>query len=609
MCGIVGAVGKNEVSPVLLEGLAKLEYRGYDSAGMAVINSDGIQRLRVTGKVARLAEALEQNPLRGHLGIAHTRWATHGEPSTHNAHPHFSNDEIAIVHNGIIENYSELREQLIKEGYRFESQTDTEVVAHLIHRHNQNNDFLTAVRLAVQALEGAYSLAIMSVKNPGQLIGVKSGSPLVVGLGEDENFLASDTLALLNYTKNFIYLEEGDFVLLEQHHVSILDKAGERVERKVHHLKITPGQALSKGEFAHYMLKEIFDQPETLSDSIGGYVNHNHIIAQSFGHQASLVFPKIKRVHLVACGTSYHAALVARCWLEALAGLPCQVDVASEDRYRKKVVEPDTLFVALSQSGETADTLAALRQSKKDGYAATLAICNVAESSLVREADISFMIRAGIEIGVAATKTFSAQLVALMLLTLNLGQYRGIDKTQEFEIIKALKHLPVLAQECLNLDSAIKKLSSYFTDKTSALFLGRGMQFPIALEGALKLKEISYIHAEAYPAGELKHGPLALVDKGLPVIVLAPADELSQKLASNIQEVKARGGELFVFADSALNWKSSEQISVINLPSTNAYLSPIVFNIPLQLLAYHVAVLKGTDVDQPRNLAKSVTVE
>lgn len=608
MCGIVGAIAKQDVASILLTGLERLEYRGYDSAGMAVVNSHGIQRLRVIGKVARLKEALEKEILPGHLGIAHTRWATHGEPSTLNAHPHFSHEEIALVHNGIIENYAELREELKSKGYRFESQTDSEVIAHLVHYHSQEHDLLKAIRLSVHALEGAYSLAIISAKYPDQLFAVRSGSPLVIGLGKDQNFLASDPLALLSVTQKFYYLEEGDIALLETHQVQIFDKQGKACERKEHTIDANT-DSTSKGDYPHYMLKEIFDQPETFNDSISGYVNDNHIIPNSFGHQASLVFPSIKRVQLVACGTSYHAALVARFWLETLAGIPCQVDVASEDRYRKKVIEEDTLFVALSQSGETADTLAALRQAKKEGYKATLAICNVAESSLVREADIAFMIRAGIEIGVAATKTFSAQLVALMLLSLNLAQYKHIDKTLETELIKALKHLPVLAQQFLQLDKSVQKIAPYFADKNSALFLGRGIEFPIALEGALKLKEISYIHAEAYPAGELKHGPLALVDKAMPVVVIAPKDELSHKLASNIQEVKTRGGTLFVFADEDLKWESSENIVIIPLPHTPSYISPILFHIPLQLLAYHVAVLKGTDVDQPRNLAKSVTVE
>ncbi len=608
MCGIIGAIAEKDVSTELVEGLKRLEYRGYDSAGIAVITAEGIERLRVTGKVARLQEALETQKLSGHLGIGHTRWATHGQPSTHNAHPHFSHEEIAIVHNGIIENYSELRQQLIGLGYRFESETDTEVVAHLIHYHSQKLDLLDAIRVSIQALEGAYSLAIISAKHPDQLYGVRSGSPLVIGLAKNAHYLGSDPLALLKHTQDFHYLEEGDIAVLGTQAITIYDKNGAKAKRKVHKLDADT-RATSKGDYPHFMLKEIFEQPEALSNAISGYVNNDHVLANSFGHQASIIFPNIKRVQLVACGTSYHAALVARYWLEALAGIPCQVEVASEDRYRSKVVEDQTLFVALSQSGETADTLAALRQAKKAGYRATLAICNVPESSLVREADIAFMIRAGIEIGVAATKTFSAQLVALMLLTLSLGQYHKLNRSIEAEIIKALKHLPVLIQQCLQLDKSIKQLSHYFVDKTSALFLGRGMQFPIALEGALKLKEISYIHAEAYPAGELKHGPLALVDKGMPVVVIASADELSHKLASNIQEVKARGGRLFVFADEQLGWEDSEHVAIINVPHTHLYLSPLITHIPLQLLAYHVAVLKDTDVDQPRNLAKCVTVE
>ncbi len=610
MCGIVGAIANRDVVPLLLTGLEKLEYRGYDSAGVAVINGDDkIQRLRSLGKVARLAEALAQHPLSGHLGIAHTRWATHGEPSTQNAHPHFSNEEIAIVHNGIIENYSELRQQLQSEGYHFESETDTEVIAHLIHQQLQTqNDLLSAIRFSIKKLEGAYSLAIMAAQAPGELYAVRSGSPLVIGLGHNEHFLASDPLALLNLTQRFIYLEEGDVALLETHQVRLFDAHGKTVQREIHQLN-TSRDPHSKGEFAHYMLKEIFEQPEIISDAISGYVSDDHLIQNSFGHQASLIFPKIQRVCLVACGTSYHAGLVAAQWLEALAGIPCRVEVASEDRYRVKVVEPHSLFVALSQSGETADTLAALRQAKKDGYEATLAICNVPESSLVREADMAFMIRAGVEIGVAATKTFSTQLVALMLLTLNLGQYHRLTKQREAELVKELKHLPVLIQQTLTLDAAIQKWAQHFVDKADTLFLGRGLYFPIALEGALKLKEISYIHAEAYPAGELKHGPLALIDKKMPVIVLAPQDELSQKLASNIEEVRARGGIVFVFADENLDWKEAERVSIIKMPASHSALNPVLYTIPLQLLAYHVALLRGTDIDQPRNLAKSVTVE
>ncbi len=611
MCGIVGAVAQRDIAGILLAGLQRLEYRGYDSAGLAIIDphKSEIQRARVLGKVARLVETLEKQPIAGNLGIAHTRWATHGQPSTANAHPHFSNDEIAIVHNGIIENHHELRKKLTQDGYRFESETDTEVVVHLIHQNLKlHSNLQKAIQESVKALEGAYSLGIINVSEPERLYAVRSGSPLVIGVGIGENFIASDPMALLPVTQEFIYLEEGDLAILETQSIQIFDDKGLPVQRKVHVSEASLDQ-VSKGEFRHYMLKEIFEQPQALSDVMSGYLNHDHIIAQNFGHKAETVFPKIKRVFIVACGTSYHAGLVARHWFESIMGIPCQVEVASENRYRKKVVEPDCLFVALSQSGETADTLAALRQAQADGYESTLAVCNAPESSLVREADLAFMIRAGVEIGVAATKTFSNQLIALMLLATAIGKFQGLDPKIEAKIVKELKHIPSLVQKALQLDETIKLIAQNFINKQSALFLGRGIQFPIALEGALKLKEISYVHSEAYPAGELKHGPLALVDKGMPVVVLADNDELSAKLASNIQEVQARGGQLYVFADENLNWQDSEGVSIINMPISSPILSPLLYNIPLQLLSYHVAVLKGTDVDQPRNLAKSVTVE
>lgn len=610
MCGIVGAVAERNVTPILLEGLKRLEYRGYDSAGLALcINDTQIERLRVLGKVSKLQEALDAHPLSGQLGIAHTRWATHGEPSERNAHPHFSQSRVAVVHNGIIENYITLRDKLIAKGFQFESDTDTEVICHLIHHHLQTcNDHRQAIRETLKEIKGAYALGIIFDDAPDTLYATRHGSPLVVGIGIGEHFIASDQIALLPVTQQFIHLEEGDMAILTRDTVTIENHAQETIERDVKHASISM-DATSKGQFRHYMLKEIYDQPQSLIDTLSNHLANNRIHDSCFGHKASELLPTIKRVHIAACGTSYHAGLVAKYWLEALAGVPCQVEIASEYRYRNNVCEPDTLFVALSQSGETADTLAALRKAKQAASTSTLAICNVAHSSLAREADLLFITQAGTEIGVAATKTFTAQLTALLLLTLALGKYHKLEPETEQLLIQDLTTLPTLAQQIITLDNDIEQLANQFIDKKQALYLGRGKYHAIALEGALKLKEISYMHAEAYPAGELKHGPLALVDSEMPVVVLAPNNQLFDKLASNIKEVEARGGHLYIFADETLHWPDDDNITLFKLPQTPDAIAPILYTIPLQLLAYHIAVLKGTDIDQPRNLAKSVTVE
>ncbi|MGC3874440.1 glutamine--fructose-6-phosphate transaminase (isomerizing) [Halomonas sp. GXIMD04776] len=611
MCGIVGAVAERNVQGILLEGLKRLEYRGYDSAGMAVVSEDArLNRQRAAGKVAMLEERLVEAPLAGHLGIAHTRWATHGRPSEHNAHPHQSGESLAVVHNGIIENYESLRDELEGQGYVFTSETDTEVVAHLLSREfTLSQDLLTAVRSAVALLEGAYALAVVHKAEPHTIIGARKGSPLVVGVGVEEAFLASDPLALLQVTDRFIYLQEGDVVRLSKGgDISVFDTTGEPQTRPTQIFEHGDGAA-SKGDYRHFMLKEIHEQPQMIAATLEGRLSERHALVNSFGTEAEALFEKVKQIHIIACGTSYHAGMVARYWLEKYAGVPTQVEVASEYRYRKVVVPAGTLFVTLSQSGETADTLAALRFAKDGGYIGSLAICNVPGSSLVRESDLALMTHAGPEIGVASTKAFTTQLTALMLMTLSLGRVRGMNEEDESRIVQALRSLPRLITQVLALDSDIEKLSMEFAEKHHALFLGRGAHFPIALEGALKLKEISYIHAEAYPAGELKHGPLALVDSEMPVISVAPNDELLDKLKSNLQEVRARGGELFVFADEQVNIKESEGVRVLRLPHVDDALAPILYTLPLQLLSYHVAVLKGTDVDQPRNLAKSVTVE
>ncbi|NNA57934.1 MULTISPECIES: glutamine--fructose-6-phosphate transaminase (isomerizing) [Pseudomonas] len=610
MCGIVGAVAERNITAILLEGLKRLEYRGYDSAGVAVFtNDEKLERMRRPGKVSELEAALAEHPLVGRLGIAHTRWATHGAPCERNAHPHFSGD-IAVVHNGIIENHEALREQLKALGYVFTSDTDTEVIAHLLnHKLKDQPDLTVALKATVKELHGAYGLAVINAHQPDRLVAARSGSPLVIGLGLGENFLASDQLALRQVTDRFMYLEEGDIAEIRRDSVQIWDVNGQAVERQT--VQYSDGaEAADKGEFRHYMLKEIHEQPSVVQRTLEGRLSPNQVLVQAFGPQAAELFAKVRNVQIVACGTSYHAGMVARYWLEELAGIPCQVEVASEFRYRKVVVQPDTLFVTISQSGETADTLAALRNAKELGFLASLAICNVGISSLVRESDLTLLTQAGREIGVASTKAFTTQLVGLLLLTLSLGQVRGtLGKDVEATLVEELRRLPTRLGEALAMDSTVEKIAELFAEKNHTLFLGRGAQFPVAMEGALKLKEISYIHAEAYPAGELKHGPLALVDNDMPVVTVAPNNELLEKLKSNLQEVRARGGELIVFADEKAGMTNGEGTHVVQMPHIHDILSPILYTIPLQLLSYYVAVLKGTDVDQPRNLAKSVTVE
>jgi len=611
MCGIVGAVAERNITAILIEGLKRLEYRGYDSAGLAVYTQQGeLQRRRRIGKVAELEAAVAAEPLNGQLGIAHTRWATHGAPTEGNAHPHFSGNEVAVVHNGIIENHDELRDELKGLGYVFTSQTDTEVIVHLIHHTLKTvPDLADALKSAVKRLHGAYGLALISVQQPDRLVAARSGSPLVIGLGHGENFLASDQLALRQVTDRFMYLEEGDIAEIRRDQVKIWNQAGQPVQRET--VQYHEGaEAADKGAYRHFMLKEIHEQPTVVQRTLEGRLGKDHVMVQAFGPQAAELFAKVRNVQIVACGTSYHAGMVARYWLESLAGIPCQVEVASEFRYRKVVVQPDTLFVSISQSGETADTLAALRNAKELGFLGSLAICNVGISSLVRESDLTLLTLAGPEIGVASTKAFTTQLVSLMLLTLALGQVRGtLEAGVEAGLVEELRRLPVRLGEALAMDSTVEKTAELFADKHHTLFLGRGAQYPVAMEGALKLKEISYIHAEAYPAGELKHGPLALVDNDMPVVTVAPNNELLEKLKSNLQEVRARGGELVVFADENAGMSNGEGTHVIKLPHIVDELAPILYTIPLQLLSYYVAVLKGTDVDQPRNLAKSVTVE
>ncbi|MGF6111284.1 glutamine--fructose-6-phosphate transaminase (isomerizing) [Pseudomonas frederiksbergensis] len=611
MCGIVGAVAERNITAILLEGLKRLEYRGYDSAGVAVFTNDGIlDRLRRPGKVSELDQALAETPLVGRLGIAHTRWATHGAPCERNAHPHFSGQNLAVVHNGIIENHEALREQLKAQGYVFTSDTDTEVIAHLLaHKLKDLHDLTVALKATVKELHGAYGLAVISADQPDRLVAARSGSPLVIGLGLGENFLASDQLALRQVTDRFMYLEEGDIAEIRRDSVQIWDIDGKAVEREAVQYGDN-AESAEKGEYRHFMLKEIHEQPSVVQRTLEGRLSQQQVLVQAFGPEAPELFAKVRNVQIVACGTSYHAGMVARYWLEELAGIPCQVEVASEFRYRKVVVQPDTLFVTISQSGETADTLAALRNAKELGFLASLAICNVGISSLVRESDLTLLTQAGREIGVASTKAFTTQLVGLLLLTLSLGQVRGtLAKGVEATLVEELRRLPTRLGEALAMDSTVEKIAELFADKNHTLFLGRGAQYPVAMEGALKLKEISYIHAEAYPAGELKHGPLALVDNDMPVVTVAPNNELLEKLKSNLQEVRARGGELIVFADEKAGMTNGEGTHVVQMPHIHDILSPILYTIPLQLLSYYVAVLKGTDVDQPRNLAKSVTVE
>lgn len=610
MCGIVGAVAERNVVPILMEGLRRLEYRGYDSAGIAVMNGEAVTRVRRLGKVQELQNALDADPLKGFTGISHTRWATHGVPSETNAHPHMSHNDIAIVHNGIIENYEELRDELRAEGYEFESETDTEVVAHRIRQHLESTgDLARAVQATVDELEGAYALAVMCASDPHKLVLARAGCPVVVGLGLGENFVASDVAALLPVTRNFMFLDEGDVAVVERGRVTVYDRDGEQVERPVKESELT-ADAAERGNFRHFMQKEIHEQARAVGRTLEERIANGRVLDAAFGPSANEVLDRTRGVHIVACGTSYHAGLVARYWIEQLCRLPCTVEIASEYRYRSPVVPENTLFVTISQSGETADTLAALRAAKEMDYISTLTICNVPESSMVRESAMVMMTRAGPEIGVASTKAFTTQLAALALLTIALARRNGLEAKQERILVAQLAELPGLIEQVLTLDSAIETLAEHFVDKHHALFLGRGVQNAVAMEGALKLKEISYIHAEAYAAGELKHGPLALVDEDMPVVTVAPDDELLEKLKSNLQEVRARGGELFVFADPRVQFGDRVGIHTMRMPALiEDFQAPILYTIPLQLLAYHVAVLKGTDVDQPRNLAKSVTVE
>ena len=609
MCGIVGAVAQRDVVDILVEGLRRLEYRGYDSAGVAVVNDSGeLQRLRRLGKVKELADAVAAQPVPGGTGIAHTRWATHGEPSERNAHPHVSSN-ITVVHNGIIENHAVLRDALKAKGYIFTSDTDTEVIAHLVEEElKSHSSLLTAVQAAVKQLHGAYGTVLLDKTDASRVVVARSGSPLVIGLGIGENFIASDQLALLPVTRRFIFLEEGDVAEITRHSVSIFDKSGQAVEREVHESNVSY-DAGDKGQYRHFMLKEIYEQPSAINNTLEGRLSSDSVLDETFGNGAAELFKKVKHIQIVACGTSYHSGMVARYWLEALAGVSCNVEIASEFRYRKSFVQPNSLLVSISQSGETADTLAALRLAKEAGYLGSLTICNVAGSSLVRESDLAFMTRAGAEIGVASTKAFTTQLVGLAMLTLAVGKYNGLTLEQQRELTAALRSLPAKLEETLTLAPQIEALAEEFADKHHALFLGRGDQYPIAMEGALKLKEISYIHAEAYAAGELKHGPLALIDADMPIIVVAPNNDLLEKLQSNVEEVRARGGILYVFADVDARFKSDATMRVINVPHVADILAPIVYTLPLQLLSYYVAIIKGTDVDQPRNLAKSVTVE
>jgi len=611
MCGIVGAIAERNVTGILLEGLKRLEYRGYDSAGIALIGDKGkkINTVKTVGKVKELIAAVGKNKAKGNLGIAHTRWATHGKPTVTNAHPHGSSGELTIVHNGIIENYEVLRKGLEKDGYIFKSDTDTESIAHLIHklRNGGKVSLLEAVKRAIKKLQGAYGLCVIDKSEPDQIVVARSGSPLVIGLGIGENFIASDPLALGPVTDRFIYLEEGDVAKITRTDVEIWHN-NKRIKRA--ETTVQSGAAMAdKGGYSHFMLKEIYEQPKVLKDTLDGRISKTKVLEAAFGTQASKIFDKVKSVQIVACGTSFHAGEVAKYWLEKIAKIPCSVDIASDYRYRDIIAQPGTLFVTISQSGETADTLAALRFAKTLGYVGSLSICNVATSSLVRESDFCLLTMAGQEIGVASTKAFTTQLSLLLILAIVLGRRNGLKATEESKIVKELNRLPGLVASALKLDKEIKKVSAQFAEKHHTLFLGRGIQYPVAKEGALKLKEISYIHAEAYPAGELKHGPLALVDKDMPVITVAPNNELLDKLKANLSEVSARGGKLYVFANQKTGFKNERGCKVINVPSSPDVLDPIIYTIPLQLLSFHVAMTKGTDVDRPRNLAKSVTVE
>ena len=610
MCGIVGVASEEQVADKLINGLLRQEYRGYDSSGLAVFGKDSneVQAIKRAGKVSELQNAIQEVPMRGNTGIAHTRWATHGVPTEINAHPHHSKGEVYIVHNGIIENHQELRTTLKALGYNFESETDSEVIAHLIHaKLNDKSSLAEAVKEAVKDLEGTYALGAIHIREPQVVVAARRGSPLVLGMGAGENLIASDQLAISDYTDRFIFLEEGDLAEITPQEVRLWDETDHEVERPVVVEKAL-GETIEKGEYRHFMLKEIFEQPEKIKNLLEGQLTEHGVPQEIFGPTAPQIFEQVEAVQIIACGTSYHAGLVARHWLEGLAGLPCSVEVASEFRYRNKVVAPNTLFVSISQSGETADTLACLRFSKDSGYLARLGICNVPTSSLARESDLVFLTKAGPEIGVASTKAFTTQLIGLLMLTLALGRSHGLSAVAEKSIIESLKALPESLDAVMALEPLIIKMAEVFDQKEHALFLGRGIHYPIAMEGALKLKEISYIHAEAYPAGELKHGPLALIDSEMPVIAVAPNDDLLEKVKSNLQEVKARGGELYVFGHSHESHEDTVT-QFIELPEMPELIAPIVYTIPLQLLAYHVAVLKGTDIDQPRNLAKSVTVE
>jgi len=610
MCGIVGAIAERNVVEILLEGLRRLEYRGYDSAGVALLSSDGtFNRVRRTGKVQELSNAIDDSNSLGTVGIAHTRWATHGGVTENNAHPHNSKDRISVVHNGIIENYQELRKELTAKGYSIDTDTDTETIAHTVHSLlGSSASLLAAVQAAVKKFHGAYGTVVMDREDPNRLIVARSGSPLVIGLGIGENFIASDQMALLPVTRRFIYLEEGDVAEITRRSVSIYDADGHAVERPVVESNVSH-DAGDKGGYRHYMLKEIYEQPTVVRNALQARINEAGVIDGIFGAGAEALLAQIKHVQIIACGTSYHAGMTARYWLEQYANVSCNVEIASEFRYRKSVVHPNSLLLTISQSGETADTLAALRLAKELGYMSSLTVCNVESSSLVRESDMAFMTRAGAEIGVASTKAFTTQLTAFLLLTLALGEHNNISADDKAMILSGLQSLPTKIEETLLLAKEIEDLAEEFSDKHHSLFLGRGDQYPIAMEGALKLKEISYIHAEAYASGELKHGPLALIDDEMPVIVVAPNNELLEKLKSNVEEVRARGGIMYVFADKDASFASDDTMRVINVPHCNEAIAPIIYTLPLQLLSYYVALIKGTDVDQPRNLAKSVTVE
>ncbi|QBF83023.1 glutamine--fructose-6-phosphate transaminase (isomerizing) [Shewanella maritima] len=609
MCGIVGAVAQRDVAEILVEGLRRLEYRGYDSAGVAVISNGELSRTRRLGKVQELSTALDANPLTGGTGIAHTRWATHGEPSERNAHPHQSRGDIAVVHNGIIENHNKLRDMLTDQGYEFASDTDTEVICHLVHHELKSYDsLLAAVQATVKQLEGAYGTVVIDRRDSERMIVARSGSPLVIGYGLGEHFVASDQLALLPVTRSFAFLEEGDVAEVTRREVNIFDVDGNPVEREVKESEVTH-DAGDKGEYRHYMLKEIYEQPTAIASTLSGRIESGKVLDSAFGENAAEFLKDIKHVQIIACGTSYHAGMAARYWLEDWAGVSCNVEIASEFRYRKSHMFPNSLLVTISQSGETADTLAALRLAKEMGYKATLTICNSPGSSLVRESDMAYMMKAGAEIGVASSKAFTVQLAGLLMLTTAIGRHNGMSSEMESAITQSLQSMPAKVEQALGLDDAIAELAEDFADKHHALFLGRGDQYPIAMEGALKLKEISYIHAEAYASGELKHGPLALIDADMPVIVVAPNNELLEKLKSNVEEVRARGGLMYVFADKDAEFESDDTMKVIPVPHCDEFMAPLIYTIPLQLLSYYVALIKGTDVDQPRNLAKSVTVE